>query len=141
MQPEVVKVKEIKPALYGFVREALKLLSSGGIPDDKAIHDVRVLMKKSRASVTLLKSQIDTEVFNREYPAFRETGRIMRSWRENTVHKKILRNLKKKYPRALSTLDELPAVRRLMETAEMTTENQDQMMLDIEKVKDLLNKS
>src|SRR5512143_1704202 len=89
MQPETVRLKEIKPALYGYLREAQTILSAGEIPGEGAVHDVRVLMKKSRATVRLLKSQIDEDIFRREYSAYRETGRLMRSWRENSVHRKM----------------------------------------------------
>ena len=60
------KPVDIKPVLCGYIMEAQQMLSPG-VPDEKVIHDVRVLMKKSRASIKLLKTQMDVESFNREY--------------------------------------------------------------------------
>jgi len=141
MQPEVVKLKEIKPALYGYVREANLILASGQVPADGIVHDVRVLMKKSRASVRLVKSQIDEEIFDREYLTFKETGRIMRNWRESSVHRKILRNLKKKFPLLFSEVESNPAVANLMATTDLNLESKDQIKGEVEKIKELLNKS
>ena len=46
---DYVKLKEVKPALSGYIRDARLMLKQDSIPDDKVVHDVRVLMKKSRA--------------------------------------------------------------------------------------------
>jgi hypothetical protein len=50
MNPEELKIRDIKPALYGYVREAWSLLDPEAFPDEKKVHDLRVLMKKSRLS-------------------------------------------------------------------------------------------
>ena len=99
------KLKEIKPVLCGYISEAQHMLDPGVVPDEKVVHDVRVLMKKSRATIKLLKTQMDEESFNREYNSFREIGRIMQSWRETSVHRKLLRDLKKKHPGIILSSD------------------------------------
>jgi CHAD domain-containing protein len=98
MPVEIAKLKEIKPALCGYISEAQQMLNPGKVPDEKTVHDVRVLMKKSRATIKLLKTQIDKESFDREYSTLREIGRIMQSWRETSVQRKLLKDLKKKHP-------------------------------------------
>jgi hypothetical protein len=45
MELDYVKLKEIKPALAGYVRKSQTLLKKSAIPDEKVVHDVRVLMK------------------------------------------------------------------------------------------------
>ncbi len=71
------------------------------------IHDVRVLMKKSRATLKLLKSQIDEESFNKEYSALEGSGKNDETWRETSVHRKTLKDLKKRYPEMFSHLDRI----------------------------------
>lgn len=141
MEPDYVKLKEIKPALSDYIREAQELLKKDPVPDDKAVHDIRVLMKKSRAVMKLIISQLDTESFEREYGTFREVGRIMRLWRDTSVHRKTLKDLKKEYPKIFlqarenKKLDEL--LLRSNKTPEPTTELNDQIGL----LNELLNKS
>jgi len=50
---DYIKLKDVKPALSGYVREAESLLDMSVMPSDKVVHDVRVLMKKSRAAMRL----------------------------------------------------------------------------------------
>jgi hypothetical protein len=57
MEPDYVKLKEIKPVLSGYIRASQALLKRSVLPDEKSIHDIRVLMKKSRALVQLTLSQ------------------------------------------------------------------------------------
>ena len=54
MEPDYIKLKDIKPALSGYLKESLGLLELSPVPDDRIIHDVRVLMKKSRAVMKLV---------------------------------------------------------------------------------------
>ena len=77
MELDYVKLKEIKPALAGYIRESQALLKVSVVPDEKVVHDVRVLMKKSRAVLKLAGPQLDKESFNRDFLALR-TG-----WKEN----------------------------------------------------------
>jgi len=141
MVPDYVRLKEIKPALCGYIREAQFKLDPDEIPDEIVVHDVRVLMKKSRATVRLLKSQIDEESFNREYSALREVGRIMRSWRETSVHRKLLKYLKKKYPVLFSHLTGNEKVNQLLNKPESEKEPSPEMKRDLENIMSLLHKS
>ena len=54
MELDYVKLKEIKPALAGYIRESQTLMKKSIVPDDNVVHDVRVLMKKSRAALRLI---------------------------------------------------------------------------------------
>jgi CHAD domain-containing protein len=141
MPPEAVKLRDIKPVLTGNIRDARAMLDPAVIPSDTVVHDVRVLMKKSRASVRLLKTQIDEAAFDREYSDFREVGRIMRSWRESSVHRKVLKSLKKKYPdlfRDLASSERISAfLNNDLPGSGMTPE----LKSDIEKIIGILVKS
>ncbi len=63
METDNVKLRDIKPALTGYIRDAQALLRLSPVPDDRAVHDIRVLMKKCRAVMRLISSQIDEETF------------------------------------------------------------------------------
>jgi len=141
MEPDYVKLKEIKPALAGYVREAQGLLRRSPVPDEAAVHDIRVLMKKARAVMRLIISQIDKESYDREYSTFREVGRIMCSWRETSVHRKTLKDLRKKRPAVFSLLHDNELVETLMTKTELPAEPLRDIKNDLDQIDDLLNKA
>jgi len=138
---DYVKLKDIKPALSGYVAESLILLKRSPVPDDDAIHDIRVLMKKSRAAVKLLVSQLDEESFNREYLAYREAGRILCSWRDSSVHRKTLKTLKKANKKLYGEIEDHEKVKELLAKYEQPTEVTPEINEKIEMVEDILRKS
>jgi len=77
-----------------------------------------VLMKKARATVKLLASQMDRGSFEREYQAFKEAGRILCSWRDTSVHRKTLKALKKVNRKLVLKVSENPAIRDLLNKTE-----------------------
>lgn len=141
MLPDFVKLKDIKPELSGYVREAYSMLNPEEVPDEKIVHDVRVLLKKSRATMKLLKSQIDDPAFSREYLTFREAGRMMQSWRETSVQRKILRDLRKKHPDVFIHLDDHEKITHLLRKPEIITNQSPETKENIEKIRELLYKS
>lgn len=88
---ENLMIRDIKSALYGYVRDARSLLDTGSLPDERKVHDLRVLMKKARAVIRLAGPQTENEFAEREYSAFRKTGRISATWRETSVNRKTLK--------------------------------------------------
>jgi len=130
----------IKPVLCGYILEAQEMLGQG-VPDEKVIHDVRVLMKKSRASIRLTRTQIDEEAFNREYSAFREVGRIMSAWRENSVHRKLLKDLRKRFPELFSRLKDNEKINLLSAIQKKQNEPSLEIKEDLEKIIGILHKS
>ena len=92
------QAREIKPSMTGYITGSLLLLAQQPVPDDAAIHDIRVMMKKHRAAIRLARPLLDEAVYNREYLAGRETGRILSSWRETAVLRKTAKALKKDNP-------------------------------------------
>ena len=141
MEPGFVKLKDIKPVLSGYLREAQYILSPSKSPDDKVIHDVRVLMKKSRATLKLVITQVDQEIFAREYNALREVGRVMRTWRETSVYRKTLKDLKKNNPDVFSMLAENEQLGALMNKAEPSPELTENQQNDLVKIRGLLHRS
>ncbi len=96
---EPKRLKEIKPALTGYLSDSLALLGQMPLPDDNAVHDIRVLMKRQRATIKLVKPLLDEQAYHREYIAGREVGRILCSWREMSVLYKTMKSLRKENPK------------------------------------------
>lgn len=141
MELDFVKLKEIKPVLAGYIREAQSLLSQSPVPDEKVVHDVRVLMKKCRSVMKLINSHIDKESYARDYNDFREVGRIMRLWRETSVHRKTLKELKREHPKIFSKLHDNHKLEALMRKPETTNLPSPDIKKDFEKIDEILNKA
>ena len=141
MEPDYVKLKQIKPALAGYIRESQVLLKKSVFPDEKAVHDVRVLMKKSRAVLKLVAPQRDNTYSDKDIASLREVGRIMCSWRETSVQRKTLKELRKKYPEIFSELHENVILTLLLEKHEPETELTEELKSVLEQIDTLLNKT
>ena len=141
MELDYVKLKEIKPALAGYIRESKTLLKISVFPDEKVVHDVRVLMKKLRSVLKLAGPQLDKESFKREILTFREVGRIMCSWRETSVHRKTLKELRKEYPGIFSRLQENEKLVSLLKKTEPVQEPSEEIKAGLEQIEDLLNRA
>jgi len=136
-----VIMMDIKPVLCGYLGEAQILLDPSVFPTEKVIHDVRVLLKKSRASVRLLKPLMDQASFNREYLTFRDAGRLMAAWRETSVHRKLLKDLKKRYPELFFHLKDNEKINRLLGKQNIISEPSKEMSSDLAKIIELLRRS
>jgi CHAD domain-containing protein len=141
MSLDDVKLKEIKPSLCGYISEAQLMLDPLKVPGEKVVHDVRVLMKKSRASIKLLKTQMDSESYDKEYRTLREVGRIMQTWRETSVHRRLLKDLKKRHPELFSHLTDNEKISLLLTKPEIAKEPSPDMKISLENIIDLLHKS
>jgi CHAD domain-containing protein len=141
MELDYVKLKDIKPALSGYINDSQVLLKRSAIPDEEAVHDIRVLMKKSRAAVRLLNTQVEDELFVKENIAYREIGQLMTSWRETSVQRKTLKSLKKENPDLFLRLLENEKVTALLKKPETETVVDETEHLRIEQIDDLLNKA
>jgi CHAD domain-containing protein len=141
MELDFVKLKEIKPVLSGYIREAQSLLKISACPDERVVHDVRVLMKKTRAVLKLAGPQLDKELYARDSIAFREVGRIMCSWRETSVLRKTLKELKKEYPDIFSRLLDYEKLAVLLKKPEPVTEPSDDAKNGLKQIDELLKKA
>jgi len=141
MELDYVKLKQIKPAIAGYIRESQTLLKRSVIPDEKSVHDVRVLMKKSRAVLKLLSPQLDQEYHMRDISSLKEVGRIMCSWRETTVQRKTLKEFRKKYPQIFLQLRENSMITIMLEKLSPVTEPAEELKKSLEQIDLLLNKT
>lgn len=141
MELDYVKLKEIKPALAGYIRECQTLLKKSVIPDEKTVHDVRVLMKKSRAVMKLSAPQLDKTYLDKDVASLREVGRIMRSWRETSVQRKTLKELRKENPKIFSRLLGNVLLFNMLEKPEPVREPSEEIRSALDQIADLLNKT
>ena len=141
MELDYVKLKDIKPALSGYISDSQILLKRSAVPDEEAVHDIRVLMKKARGSVRLLNSQVDDELFIKENVAYREIGRKMASWRDSSVYRKTLKFLKKECPDLFLRLTENEKIQTLLKKPEPATAVDSTEKLRVEEINELLNKA
>jgi len=141
MISDQIKIKEIKPALSGYIAESLRLLKRNQFPDEDAVHDIRVLMKKSRAVMKLISAQVDPDFYNREYGAFRDAGRILASWRENSVLRKTLKAVRKSNRELFGRLAGNPRLEEIMRKPEIPAGNDVEGKKKISKLENILRKS
>jgi CHAD domain-containing protein len=141
MELDYVKLKELKPAIAGYIRESQTLLKRAPVPDEKAVHDIRVLMKKSRAVLKLASPQLDDPFFERDITDLREVGRMLCSQREISVQRKILKEFRKEYPEIFSGLRENEILARLLEKHETLQEPSAETITALEQINSLLNKT
>jgi CHAD domain-containing protein len=141
MELDFVKLKEIKPVLAGYIRESQTLMKISVVPDERVVHDVRVLMKKSRSVLKLIRPQIDKVYFDRDIFALREVGRIMRLWRETSVHRKTLKELRKEFPVIFSRLQQNERLTALLKKPEFINEPSEELKARLLQIDGLINKA
>jgi len=134
-KPVYVNMKEIKPSLAWYIRESQLLLKKSSIPDERVVHDVRVLMKRSRAVLKLAGPQLDKEWLERNMMALRETGRLLSALRDTSVQRKILKELKKDNPSLFASLkdnDKLSSMIKKPEQFNVATPTVSEILADSE---------
>jgi len=139
MELDYVKLKELKPALAGYIRESQTLLKRAPVPDEKEVHDIRVLMKKSRAMLKLLSPQVEDPFFERDAADLREVGRKLCSRRETSVQRKILKEFRKEYPEIFSELRNNEMLTKLLGRHESEQEPSEEIKTTLEQIYSLLN--
>ena len=141
MELDYVKLIEIKPVLAGYIRESQNLMKLSVVPGDKTVHDVRVLMKKSRAVLNLTGNQMGNDFFKMDILDLRKVGRILSSWRETAVNRKILKDLRKENPDIFSLLQEDERVNALLTKEDSVHELSGEMKERLKEIDELLSKT
>jgi CHAD domain-containing protein len=141
MVTDTIRLKDIKPVLSGYISDSRAMLNPSSIPDDESVHDIRVLMKRSRAVIRLLAGHLDEESCQREYNAYKEAGRILGTWRDHSIHRKTLKLLRKDNPAIFVTLGSNAKIKELLQKYEPPTEVPQEVKADIEKINEILGKS
>jgi len=141
MQSEIVKLKEIKPALTGYIRNSQELLKKSAVPDDEAVHDIRVLMKKARSVLKLVSDQVTKDYCEKNIVDLRETGRIMASWRETAVCRRTLREIRKENHSLFGKLEDNKRIKELLKKPEQSDFDSTATVKIVSKIEELLKNS
>lgn len=141
MEQDYIKLKQVKPAFAGYIRKAQELIGGECFPDEDAIHDARVLLKKARAVLKLTESQLNQEFAAKEKMAMKETGRIMASWRDVSVLRKTLRYLKKDNPDIFERLGNNKEITGLIERPEEGQVIPEDRLAGLETIRESLKKT
>lgn len=141
MEPDIIKLREIKPELAGYIKKAQSLINNSTLPDEKSVHDIRVLMKKAKAVLRLIDSQIDNNFAAREARSIREVNKIMSSWRDISVFRKTLKEMKKKHPSVFSKLEDNAVLSEMIIKPEDFQDKEDEIKADLLQINELLNKT
>ncbi len=141
MQKKTGRPEEIKSSLTRYLSGSLVLLQQKPVPGDKAIHDLRVLMKKYRAAVKLIKPMLDEDTYRREYLAGREAGRMLCSWRETSVLRKTLKSLKKANPDLFLKLWDNETVQNLLRKPYTSWQAAGEMARSVTEISTLIRKA
>lgn len=139
--PESIKLKEVKPVLAGYISESLILLRRSPVPDEVAVHDVRVFMKRSRAAMKLIKGQISDASFQREYATYRDAGRMLGEWRDLSVYRKTVRMLKKENKNLFLKLNGIEKINLLLKKPVISAEIPVEQISRTKEVEGHLNKT
>jgi hypothetical protein len=89
----------------------------------------------------LIVNHVDKEFYDREYGTFREIGRIMCSWRDTSVQRKILKDLKKANPEIFSKLSDNPKIEMLLRRNDLPPKLSPELRSDLDKINELLSKT
>jgi CHAD domain-containing protein len=141
MDQDVIRLRDIKTELSGYILEAMRLLKKLPVPDDNSVHDMRVLLKKSRAVLKLIEPQMESEFKQKDIQSLKEAAKLMTSWRDSTVHRKTLRELKKEYPDLFDRLAENEKINNLIRKVDQPAEPSPEMKEGIDKIGELLKKT
>lgn len=141
MEPVYIKLKEIKPVLSDYIKESQIILKQDIVPCERVIHDIRVYMKKSRAVLKLIAPQLDKEYVTTDIVSLREIGRKMCSWRETSVLRKNLRELKKEFPDLFSQLADDDKINAILKKTESVVEPAESVKNELDQINSLLRKT
>jgi CHAD domain-containing protein len=136
-----VKLRQVKPVVSGYIRESQILLRKSASPEDKTVHDIRVLMKKTRSLLKLTHEQTDDSFYQRNIDDLKCVGKLLCSWRDSSVYRKALRDLKKENPETFKNLNTFSKLQLLLEKPEPIDEVSPDMKASIEQIDELLNKT
>jgi CHAD domain-containing protein len=141
MEQDYIMLRPLKPVFSGYLREAESILGLSSFPDENAVHDVRVLMKKAKAVLRITHPQLNKEFGIKEKKVLREIGRIMSPWRDNAVLRKTLKSLKKENPDIFLRLKSNEKINELMKKPVTSTEVPENLVADLQKIREILRKS
>ena len=141
MEPVYIKPHKIKTHLTRYLDKSLLLLDTGSFPDEKTIHKVRVLLKKTRALFRLVSPLLGEEFAGNGRKSLRTAGRIMSPWREKTVLWKTAGSLMKAHPDVFYSLEDNERIKNLMNSQVVEQDLTEDIMVSLKEVIRLLKET
>ncbi|HLN56693.1 MAG TPA: CHAD domain-containing protein [Bacteroidales bacterium] len=141
MDQDFIRLRDVKSELSSYISDAQNLLKKAPVPDDDSVHDMRVLLKKSRATLKLIESQVESEYKDKDIQSLKEAARLMTSWRDTTVYRKTLKELRKNYPELFERLSENQKLNDILKKPEQLGAPTAEMQQGIEQIGELLKKT
>lgn len=141
MDQDIIRLKDIKNELSAYISDAQLLLKKAPVPDDDSVHDMRVLFKKSRATLKLIEPQVESEYRQKDIQILKEAARLMTEWRDSTVHRKTLKELKKEYPDVFLKLQDNETLNNLIKKPEILPVPTAVMSQNTSQIEQLLKKT
>ena len=141
MESDLIKIREIKPVLTEYIRISRELLKQSEEPDDKSVHDIRVYMKKARAILRLTSPLLPNEFHDRDLKSLKQVGQIMSGWRDISVHRKTLKDLRKQYKTVFKKLESNENISSLIKKPVPEETPNEKKRSGIDDIDELLNKT
>jgi CHAD domain-containing protein len=136
-----IQIKPIKPVVTRYLIRSRYLLGKSAVPDDKTVHDIRVLMKKARSLLKLTGSQADNIYCQRNIEDLKNVGKILRFWRDSTVYRKIMKEIKRSNPEIIKNLRSYSPLKHLLEKPANTGITSPDLMTSLTQIDEILNKA
>jgi CHAD domain-containing protein len=141
MELDYVRLRDLKPVLSGYLQESLTIMKEADVPDEKAIHDIRVLMKKARSILKLAAPQLDNGYTDRDVASLKEVGQITRRWRETSVLRKLLKEFKKDNPDIFVRLSGYAGLNKILEKNEVLSDAGNELIESTGQINSLITKT
>lgn len=127
--------------LAEYISRSRDLLKRSAVPDDDAVHDIRVYMKKSRAVLRLTAPLMENSLSDRDLQSLKRVGQLMCHWRDTSVHRKTLKELRKKHHIIFSKLSDNEKITSLMSKPETPPGPDEDMRNSIAEIDELLSRT
>lgn len=141
MDQDNIKLRDIKTSLTDYLATTQYLLKKNTIPTDEDVHDMRVLLKKSRAVLKMIEPQVESELKQKDIPSLKEAAKLMTGWRDSTVHRKTLKSLKKDYPDLFDQLSDNEKINNFLLKPVHPEKPAPEMLEGISRIDELLKKT
>jgi hypothetical protein len=113
--PGELPVHGLRRVALGQLDLAIELLGGdGGAPNEKAVHETRKALKRLRALMRMLRSELGEEAFARENAALRDAARRLAGARDAEVLVGTLDGLLERHPRRLARRGAIARLRRAL---------------------------
>lgn len=138
MDKDYIRLREIKPELARYLSDSLVILKRSPVPDDASVHDLRVLLKKSRSALRLMSNLVNQEYNRKDIESLRRAATLMAGWRDNSVLRKTLKEIRKDHTGLFMHLQDNDTINKLLSKPEIPAENQEENTVKYKEITSLI---